>query len=77
MGASPAVAGGTSTAGAVTALGAGKRRKSDFEFKGGANDIVGIVMLEIEGADDLPRLANSERLLFFLDIDKFTLSFFQ
>ena len=68
---SPAVVGGTSTAGIVTgmttALGAGKRRKSDFEFKGGANDIVGIVMLEIQGADDFPRLANSELfiLLFF------------
>ena len=30
-----------------------------FEFKG-ANDIVGIAMLEIQSADDLPRLANSE-----------------
>ena len=35
------------------------RTKSDFELKGGTNDIVGIVMLEIQGADDLPRLANS------------------
>ncbi|KJA14260.1 hypothetical protein HYPSUDRAFT_59467 [Hypholoma sublateritium FD-334 SS-4] len=38
----------------------GWRRKSDFEFKG-ANDIVGIVMLEIQSADDLPRLANMTR----------------
>ena len=50
----------------------GWRRKSDFEFKG-ANDIVGIVMLEIQSADDLPRLANSKFLsvlflLFFLPI---------
>ena len=35
------------------------RMKGDFEFKGGENDIVGLVMLEIQGADDLPRLANS------------------
>ncbi|KAF8166385.1 C2 domain-containing protein, partial [Pholiota molesta] len=38
----------------------GRRRKSDYEFKG-ANDIVGIVMLEIQSADDLPRLANMTR----------------
>ncbi|KAF8957740.1 phosphatidylserine decarboxylase-domain-containing protein [Flammula alnicola] len=44
----------------ISSLGAGRRRKSDFEFKG-ANDIVGIVMLEIQGADDLPRLANMTR----------------
>ncbi len=37
----------------------GWRRKSNFEFEG-ANDIVGIVMLEKQSADDLPRLANSE-----------------
>ncbi|KAF9534069.1 phosphatidylserine decarboxylase-domain-containing protein [Crepidotus variabilis] len=42
------------------ALGAGKRTKSDYEFKGG-NDILGIVMLEVQGADDLPRLANMMR----------------
>jgi hypothetical protein len=52
----------------TTALGAGRRRKSDFEFKGGANDIVGIVMLEIQGADDLPRLANSECFFFIVSI---------
>ena len=35
------------------------RTKSDFELKDGTNDMVGLVMLEIQGADDLPRLANS------------------
>jgi phosphatidylserine decarboxylase len=40
------------------------RTKSDFEFKGGTNDIVGLVMLEIQGADDLPRLANSAFFFF-------------
>jgi hypothetical protein len=49
---------GASTAG-ITTLGAGKRAESYFESQEGANDIVGIVMLEIQGADDLPRLANS------------------
>lgn len=58
-------ASGASTAG-ITTLGAGKRRGSDFEFQEGANDIVGIVMLEIQGADDLPpRLANSTFFLSF------------
>jgi len=59
----PVTPGGTtptpSTSLSTTSLGAGKRLKSDYEFKG-TNDIVGIVMLEIQGADDLPRLANSE-----------------
>jgi phosphatidylserine decarboxylase len=32
--------------------------KSDFKFQG-ANDIVGIVLLEIQSASDLPRLNNS------------------
>ena len=32
--------------------------KSDFKFQG-ANDIVGIVLLEIQSASDLPRLLNS------------------
>ncbi|PPQ86452.1 hypothetical protein CVT25_008239 [Psilocybe cyanescens] len=36
-----------------------RRRKSNFEFKGVKNNIVGIVMLEIQGADDLHRLADS------------------
>lgn len=36
----------------------GKRRESYYEYKRG-NDIMGIVMLEIQGADNLPRLANS------------------
>ena len=56
-------ASGASTTG-ITTLGAGKQRGSDFEFQEGANDIVGIVMLEIQGADDLPWLANST--FFFL-----------
>jgi hypothetical protein len=56
-----------STAG-ITTLGAGKRRGSDFEFQEGANHIVGIVMLEIQGADDLPRLANSTYLFLFIVI---------
>ena len=34
-------------------------RNADFNFSA-ANDIVGIVMLEIQGATDLPRLKNSE-----------------
>ncbi|EEB93365.1 hypothetical protein MPER_07987, partial [Moniliophthora perniciosa FA553] len=35
------------------------RRKSEYSF-GAQNDIVGIVMLEIQNASDLPRLKNSE-----------------
>ena len=35
-----------------------KLKKSDFKFEG-ANDIVGIVLLEIQNATDLPRLLNS------------------
>ena len=35
----------------VTTPGAGKRAESDFEFQEGANDIVAIVTLEIQGAD--------------------------
>ncbi|KAF5316054.1 hypothetical protein D9619_006903 [Psilocybe cf. subviscida] len=38
-----------------------KRKGRGYEFKGDSNDIVGIVMLEIEGADDLPRVANMTR----------------
>lgn len=34
-------------------------KSADFNFSA-ANDIVGIVMLEIQGAADLPRLKNSE-----------------
>jgi len=56
-----------STAG-ISTLGAGKRRGSDFEFQEGANDIVGIVMLEIQGVDDLPRSANSTYLYLFIVI---------
>ena len=33
------------------------KHKSDFKYEG-ANDIVGIVMLEIQSASDLPRLSN-------------------
>ena len=43
--------------------------KSDFKFQG-ANDIVGIVLLEIQSANDLPRLLNSALdffSLFFAD----------
>ncbi|ESK89527.1 phosphatidylserine decarboxylase [Moniliophthora roreri MCA 2997] len=36
------------------------RRKSEYSF-GGQNDIVGIVMLEIQSASDLPRLKNMTR----------------
>ena len=43
----------------------GWRRESAFQFKG-ANDIVGIVMLENQGADNLPQLANSEFLSLLL-----------
>jgi phosphatidylserine decarboxylase len=32
---------------------------SDFNFAAGANDTVGIVMLEIKGAQDLPKIKNS------------------
>ena len=60
-------ASGASTA-AIATLGAGKRRESDLEFQEGANDIAGIVMLEIQGADDLPRLANSPFFYFILHI---------
>jgi len=62
--ASPSGSGSGSDSGAISrpaipALSTGgKRKKSDFEFKG-TNDILGIVMLEIQSADDLPRLANS------------------
>jgi hypothetical protein len=34
------------------------KRESDFKFQG-ANDVVGIVLLEIQSAFDLPRLLNS------------------
>jgi phosphatidylserine decarboxylase len=34
------------------------RKKSDYNFNAG-NDIMGIVMLEVQGATDLPRLKNS------------------
>jgi len=40
------------------------RTKSNFNFKGSENDIVSLVMLEIQGVDDLPRLANSTRFFF-------------
>ena len=40
------------------------RLDSDFKFQG-ANDIVGIVLLEIQSASDLPRLLNSAFDFFF------------
>ena len=39
-------------------------KKTDFDFNA-ANDVVGIVMLEIQGAKDLPRLKNSASLFIF------------
>lgn len=42
---------------------ADSKKKVDYSL-GTQNDIVGIVMLEIQGADDLPRLKNSEIVLF-------------
>ena len=39
--------------------------QSDFEFKGGENDMVGFIMLDIQGGDDLLWLANS-MCFFFL-----------
>ena len=44
-----------------------RRRKKEvgYEFKG-SNDIVGIVMLEIQGAEDLPKISNS-KFFGFLD----------
>jgi phosphatidylserine decarboxylase len=44
---------------ALSVLGAGKRKESHYEYKKG-QDIVGIVMLEIQGADNLPKWANSK-----------------
>lgn len=41
----------------------GKGKKASYSLGGGGNDIVGIVMLEIQGAEDLPRLKNSKFLL--------------
>ncbi|KAF8994050.1 phosphatidylserine decarboxylase-domain-containing protein [Cyathus striatus] len=40
--------------------GEGEKKKREYAF-GGGNDIVGIVMLEIQGAEDLPRLKNMTR----------------
>lgn len=40
-------------------------KNADYNFSA-ANDIVGIVMLEIQGAADLPRLKNSKWWLFTL-----------
>lgn len=44
---------------ALSVLGAGKRKESHYEYKK-EQDIMGIVMLEIQGADNLPKWANSE-----------------
>ena len=38
------------------------KKRSDYNFSA-ANDIMGIVMLEIKGATDLPRLKNSALFL--------------
>jgi len=35
-----------------------KKRETGYQYAGG-NDIIGIVMLEVQGAEDLPRLRNS------------------
>ncbi len=49
----------TPTSPSTSTLGlGGKRKESYYEYKRG-NDIMGIVMLDIQGADNLPRLANS------------------
>ncbi|KAF8808440.1 hypothetical protein BYT27DRAFT_7188951 [Phlegmacium glaucopus] len=50
----------TSTTGSGNESSNASSTKSDFKFEGG-NDIVGIVMLEIQSASDLPRLANMTR----------------
>jgi len=49
----------TTSLGALSVLGAGKRKESHYEYKK-SHDIVGIVMLEIQGADNLPKCANSK-----------------
>jgi phosphatidylserine decarboxylase len=46
-----------SSSGVVSSQGGGQK-KVNYSL-GAANDIVGIVMLEIQRADDLPRLKNS------------------
>jgi phosphatidylserine decarboxylase len=38
----------------------GRKGSEAYRFDSEANDIVGIVMLEIQGAVDLPRFKNSE-----------------
>jgi hypothetical protein len=49
----------TTSLGALSVLGTGKRKGSHYEYKK-SHDIVGIVMLEIQGADNLPKWANSK-----------------
>ncbi|KAF7793754.1 hypothetical protein EIP86_004873 [Pleurotus ostreatoroseus] len=36
-------------------------KNRDYNFSAGSNDIIGIVMLEVQGASDLPRLRNMTR----------------
>jgi len=49
----------TTPLGALSVLGANKRKESHYEYKK-SHDIVGIMMLEIQGADNLPKWANSK-----------------
>jgi phosphatidylserine decarboxylase len=56
----PSAATPTTSLSALSVLGAGKRKESHYEYKK-AHDIVGIAMLEIQGADNLPKWANSEQ----------------
>jgi len=39
------------------------KKKADYNFSA-QNDILGIVMLEIKGAEDLPRVKNSQYEIF-------------
>jgi phosphatidylserine decarboxylase len=40
----------------------GPQKKADYNFNAALNDVLGIVMLEIQGASDLPKLKNSTPL---------------
>jgi phosphatidylserine decarboxylase len=57
----------TTPLGTLSVLGAGKRKESHYEYKK-SHDIVGIVMLEIQGADNLPKWANSKQRFISFDI---------
>ncbi|PWN29324.1 hypothetical protein BDZ90DRAFT_212390, partial [Jaminaea rosea] len=48
-----------------------REAQQDYSFKSGSSDIVGIVMMEVKGASDLPRWKNSMRTGF--DMDPFTI----